>query len=128
MANEHTINLSEDWEGWEGQWVKIKPHLPFAVRQKIDGAVASAQLQLRESATQALDIDFRPHDVVIAWVEHQVVEWHILGFDGEPIPCNRDGLLGDNTPPDLVEVIIGRMSDYYDEQRPPPFRRSADDS
>ena len=126
MVSEYTIDMGEIWEGWEGQWARIKPYQSYASQQRIEQAAYQGSMNVKERDTMRMHI--QQVEAAVAWVEEQVVEWNLLGYDGNEIQPNRAGVTGELTPPDLVDQLVGAMSDYYEAQRPPIFREPKDEA
>lgn len=123
---ETTIDMGTVWDGWAGQWIRVKPHQSFAQKQRYDSAGLNAEMaatERRQKAKTTLQVT----SVEKAWVlfNDQVEEWNLLDVVGEPIPLSRQGLEGDAVPIDLIEQAVDAIADFYDAQRPPVFRENA---
>lgn len=128
-ASSHTIEMGDVWEGWQGQWIKIKPYLSYAQQVTIEakqvkttiqstttkGASEVAQAQVEASAVESMAL----------LCEVAVVEWNLQGYDGTVLPVGRLGVISPLAPFDLLDQAYGEIRDYYDSQRPPDFRERA---
>ena len=57
-----------------------------------------------------------------------MLEWNLQGYDGQLLPPSRIGVLSPEAPEDLIDQLVGAMSDYYEAQRPPNFRETEDET
>ena len=120
MVATHTIELGELWDGWDGQWVKIKPWMSFASEKRIaHGAVSASHSLQPDDDDKKLEFIVDSLRVTIAYVQEQIVEWNLLGYDGEPLPQGRAGVMSDVAPPRLIDAVIDAAGDFYEAQSPP---------
>ena len=124
MVATHTIELGELWDGWDGQWVKIKPWKFYAARERIN---ASALDITKAGKDDPMAVSRNVLAVTIAYVEEQVIEWNLIGYDGDPLPQGRAGVLSEAAPPDLIDYVIDEAETFYEAQRP-PFAREKENS
>lgn len=120
MPEPHVIQMGDVWEEWRGQWVKVKPWMSHANAARIQ-AVSFAARATPDSA-EALAHAVTERTVLFA--ELQVLEWHLIDLNGEEIERSREGVMGDATPPDLMEQVALAIDAYYEALRPPAFRRN----
>ena len=131
MVAVHTIEMGKLWDDWEGQWAKIKGARSYASAMRIEEAGMRAELESRRRrrGTPAkpgkMALTMQSVEIAIAWVEEQVTEWNFVGIDGNALQLGGEAIRGDNAPHDLIDQLIGEMSEFYEEQRPPAFRESA---
>lgn len=126
MVAPHEIDMGAIWDGWAGQWARIRPYQSYAAQQRIEQAAFQASMHpTAGESTPEVDVNLRQVEAAVAWVEEQVVEWHLLDYEGDELQPNRAGVTGDMTPADLIDQLIGAMSDYYEAQRPPIFRAAS---
>lgn len=131
MVATHTIELGKLWSEWDGQWAKIKGHRSYASAMRIEEAGMKAELEARRRKRGTPDkpgkmaMTMQNIETAVAWVEEQVLEWTLIGIDGEALLLGGLAIRGDNAPHDLIDQLIGEMSDFYESQRPPAFRESA---
>ena len=123
VAPGHVIELGKLWAPWDGQWVRIKPHISYAEKLFIDSAAAQVSMNTGDKTT--MNVTLRGVETAVATVQRCVLEWHLLDITGELIPANRKGITGENVPHDLMDQVIGEITDFYEAQRPKPFRESA---
>ena len=121
MPEPHVIQMGDIWEGWDGQWVRIKPWMSYADDQLIEAA--GVQASMASAKDSAITIGVRSVEAAVAWVELQVEDWNLLDYEGQPIERSRAGIESKSTPPDLIDQAIGAISDYYEALRPPAFRK-----
>ena len=58
MVATHTIDLGELWDGWEGQWVKIKPWMSYASEKRITwSGVRFARFAARDDKKLSFIVD-----------------------------------------------------------------------
>lgn len=115
----HQIDMGEIWDGWEGQWVKVRPYRSFAASERVDASLARAEAQADGTVRTTADYVNRAATIV----EEFVVEWNLLDYEGNPITADRAGIQHELTPSDLIEQMVVAVLDYYEAQRPPKFRR-----
>ena len=132
MVAEHTIEMGELWEEWSGISATIRATRSYAAGLRIDEAGMRAEMLMQErkgkgtpDKPRSLDIVSQAVETAVAWVEEQVLGWNFTGYDGAVLPLGRAGVVSENAPYDLIDQLIGSMSDYYESQRPPVFRASA---
>ena len=132
MVAEHTIEMGKLWSEWEGQHAKIKGARSYASAMRIEEAGMRAELEARRRRRRGtpdkpgkMAMILQSIEVAIAWVEELVTEWNLVGIDGSVLPLSAEAIRGDNAPHDLIDQLIGEMSDFYEEQRPAAFRESA---
>ena len=124
MPEPHVIQMGEIWDGWDGQWIKIKPWMSYAASQAVEAAGVDASMSA--GGERKVTLGITSVDAAAAWVKHQVLEWHLLDHEGNEIDATPDGIAGETVPPDLIDQAIGAISDYYEAMRPPPFREDED--
>ena len=112
---DHKIELGNFYDGWQGQFVKIKPYRSWAEQQVVDAAGFAANMgQGDERVYMNADPKAKGISVVQA-----VTEWALTGMDGEPIPTPPDGFLSPALQPDMGNVIVDAIEDYYNSKRIP---------
>lgn len=117
MVDGHTIELGELWEGWRGQWVKVRPRLSYARQQAME-AVLTEELPADHPAADVPRMVRFNAEVC----DQAVLEWRLLGHDGEPLPQGIEGIMHDEAPPDLFAKMFRAIANFYGEQRPAPFQ------
>ena len=126
QGNSHTIEMGQIWDGWEGTWAKVKPHMSFASRQRIDSAAVHGSMKPGDAdEDKTMDLSVTTFETGVAWIEGQVREWNFVDYNGSAFMPDRGGLNNSEAPIDLIEQLIDAMDDFYDAQRPPVFRKSA---
>lgn len=119
----HRIELGDFHEGWAGQWVNVKPWMSFAASAKIDASrfdrsVVGKADDFADDNDVAVNVKVNTVEYSAILIDLQVLDWNVLGYDGEPLPAGRAGVLSDLAPVDVIDVVVAQMSDYYEAQRP----------
>ena len=116
------IEMGKLWAPWEGQWVRIKPHRSYAAKARLDGV--RHELTVKTNDRETMNLAVKSIEYAVAMVEECVLEWRLLDVNGQLIPASRKGITGDDVPSDLIDQVVGEVSDYYEAQRPKVFRES----
>ena len=124
--NPHRIELGDFYEGWRGQWVEIKPWMSFAAAGQIEASRFEAPVEATAEGLQnamaggEMRIGFAPTPVKYAatLLGLQVLRWNVLGYDGEPLPVGRPGVMSDLAPIDVIDVIVAEADKFYAALRP----------
>lgn len=117
MVDGHTIDLGELWEGWRGQWVKVRPRLSYARQQAMESVLIDDVADDDPVANVPRMVRFN-----CEVTDQAVIEWHLLGHDGEPLPQGVEGIMHEEAPPDLLAKMFREIANFYGEQRPAPFQ------
>ena len=122
----HRIELGEIYDGWDRQWVEIKPWMSFAASARIEakrfaasgiGGVEDIRAN-REDAQISVGVEASPAEYAAELIDQQVLDWHVMGYDDQQLPRGRVGVLSDMAPVDVIDVIIQKMEEYYKALRP----------
>ena len=124
--SKHRIELGELHDSWQGQWVDIKPWMSYSASALIEASqfhtpvVGSVEYfsNVSDGGEVKIDVEATPVAYASAMISQQVVDWHVLGYDGEALPLGRPGVVSDMAPIDVIDVIVEQMKAYYDAQRP----------
>ena len=127
-----TIDLGDLADEWAGQHVTIRPHLSYAARQRVDSAASrsTAEVQPRNRAERRqrdrpveITNEMTTLEYAVALIEEAVIDWHVLGHDGNPLPANRAGVQSPHAPALLLDTIVDEIEAHYEEQAPKLKRR-----
>ncbi len=113
-SNGHTIDLGHDCPEWAGQTAVVRRHLSYAATQRVE------QARMVLSADQSGEMTAVPDPVGYACqlVDAAVLEWTLVGLDGEPLPAGRAGVMSDECPNHLMDRLVERIGEFYAEQAP----------
>ena len=120
MPADHVIELGDIAERWRGQTVTVHPYRSFADQQRIQNARSRGSMPLpdaknkRNTAASEVNIDVNTLRFSEVVVQLSVVEWALIGWDGEPIPAPPGGINSEMMRPDIADRMIGAIEDYYD--------------
>ena len=134
-TTEHTIDLGEWSDDWAGQVVVIRPYLSYAASQRIETARVQMQTEVtgnraQRRAVAASDSNMQvtatitSMDYATAVVDTCVLSWTLIGYDGQPLPQGTAGLMSDEAPSELLDVVIDAIGEFYEERRPKLKTRS----
>ena len=112
---DHKIELGNFYDGWQGQFVKIKPYRSWAEQQDVDGSGLAGSMSQGDDVV-AMKMDPKAKGMIVV---RAVAEWALTGMDGEPIPPPPDGFLSPALQPDMGNVIVDAIEDYYNSKRIP---------
>ena len=123
-----TIDLADLSDDWAGQHVTIRPHLSYAARQRIDAAAhrSTTSVQPRNRAERRgqrnepveITSQVTPVEYAVAVIEEAVTEWHVLGYDGNPLPATRAGVQSPHAPALLLDTIVDEIEAHYEARAP----------
>lgn len=122
----HRIELKEFHESWDGQWVEIKPWMSFASSARLEVVKTSTPVigdmetfaGIGDGAEMKIDVTINAAEYAATMIDLQVLRWHVVGHDGEPLPDGRMGVLSDVAPIDVIDVIVEEMDKFYTGLRP----------
>ena len=119
----HRIDLGAIHPDWEGQWADIKPWMSYAnsafiASKRADVPMMGTLESFQGRGEVRVDVTTTAAEYACAMVTRQVLNWHILGYDGEPLPAGRAGVLSDATPVEVMDVLIDEMNTYYESLKP----------
>lgn len=130
----HVIEMGDVSPAWSGYTVTIRPFLSYAADQRIESSVAKtstrAKARNRRERRKGRDDDTEiylettPLDYAAAVIEETVLEWNLVGADGEPLPASAAAVRSEHAPAVLLNAVIDEIMDFYEAQRPDPTSRS----
>lgn len=126
----HTIDLADHDDRYSGQWLKLKKHRTFVAAKRVEQALMGKGAifeggrrrpskqggSRRRGRGQGGDIRLTVSlvDYAAALIEEFVVDWRVLGIDGEKLPLGRLGVESEQASEDAIETVIEAIEDYYD--------------
>ena len=122
VAEPHTIDMGAVDDSWAGQWVKVKPYLSYSSDQAMEAA--RYEISVGRGEERGL-VQIAGVRLACAMADHCIVEWHLLDYEGKPLPQGRQGILHELAPRDSIDQMIGQVNDFYESQRLEAFRESA---
>lgn len=113
-SNGHVIDLGDDAKEWEGQSATVKHHLSYAATQRIE----KARMNLTADAAGKMTASPDPVEYACQLVDEAVLAWQIKGHDGSELPLGRAGVLSDECPNHIMDRLVERIAEYYEDQAP----------
>lgn len=118
MASETgIIDLGGYADAWQGVTITVRAHRSFASTQRI--AAASSRMEAsQEGRKQRAGLTPDPLGRAAAVVDEYVIEWDLVGIDGEPLPASGAGVRSENADADLIDCAVDAIETYYEDRAP----------
>ena len=87
------------------EWVAIKPKMSVGDRGTLSDAIMTVSTAGKET-----NVSVKAGQYLAAMLRVNVVDWRILGDDGQPVPFKRE-LIADLDPDDtLIDAVLGEIA------------------
>ena len=123
----HVIDMGDYADRWAGQTATIRFELSFSARRRVEAArtqrlgLGRARAHMTGTADDeemSLEVDTARYSEAL--LTESVVEWSLLGFDGEVLPVTVDAVRGDNAPDSLLSTLVLQIQEHYESLDPTP--------
>lgn len=93
-------------EGQPDEWVMIKPKMSVGDRGTLSDRIMTVNASKGET-----DVDVKAGQYLLAMLEVNIVDWHLLDDAGQPVPFKKDMIAGLDPDAPLIDAVLGEIAE-----------------